>query len=124
MPIARSTAFWAFMERWRVPDADALELVEFAGKIGKPGNRPRFRFSPKQRRIVTSQWEIDAAMETIGHDAGWLRKRIRAGPFMGRSPLDHIEMSGEDAITDVLRLLARDGLKASLAKGKPELGRV
>jgi hypothetical protein len=56
-------------------------------------------------------------MEPIGRDAGWLRKRIRAAP-LGRSPLDHIEMSQEEAIADVLRLLARDGLKASLAKGQ------
>src|ERR1700722_8078614 len=35
------------MERWRG------ELLKFAGKIGKPGKRPSFRFSPHQKRLTT-----------------------------------------------------------------------
>jgi hypothetical protein len=31
------------MERWRVPDAIALELIEYPGKLGASGKRPRFR---------------------------------------------------------------------------------
>ncbi len=41
------------MERWRVPDAIALELIEFPGKLGKEGKRPRFRFTTRQQRIAS-----------------------------------------------------------------------
>jgi hypothetical protein len=37
--------FWDQMEQWRVPDDVALELIEFPGKLGKTGKRPRFRFT-------------------------------------------------------------------------------
>jgi hypothetical protein len=45
--------FWDIMERWRVPDAIALELIEFPGKLGKDGKRPRFRFTTRQQRIAS-----------------------------------------------------------------------
>ena len=40
------------MERWRIPDAMALELIEFPGKLGASGKRPRFRFTTRQQRIT------------------------------------------------------------------------
>ena len=43
--------FWDQMEQWRVPDDVALELIEFPGKLGKAGKRPRFRFTTRQKRI-------------------------------------------------------------------------
>ena len=33
--VLSSQQFWDLMERWRVPDAIALELIEFPGKLGK-----------------------------------------------------------------------------------------
>jgi hypothetical protein len=38
------------MERWRIPGAMALELIEFPGKLGASGKRPRFRFTTRQQR--------------------------------------------------------------------------
>ena len=33
--VLSSRQFWDLMERWHVPDATALELIEFPGKLGK-----------------------------------------------------------------------------------------
>jgi hypothetical protein len=46
------------MERWRIPDAMALELIEFPGKLGASGKRPRFRFTTRQQRITSYLPEI------------------------------------------------------------------
>jgi hypothetical protein len=54
------------MERWRVPDATALELIEFPGKLGKEGMRPRFRFTTRQKRITSYLPEIDDAHAATG----------------------------------------------------------
>ena len=51
------------MERWHIPDATALELIEFPGKVGKEGKRPRFRFTTRQQRITSYLPEIEAALE-------------------------------------------------------------
>jgi hypothetical protein len=72
--------FWRLMERWAIPDAAALGLIEFAGKMGKLGARPRFRFGPHQRQLTAYLAEIDAAMTILGEDPGWLGKRNRASP--------------------------------------------
>jgi hypothetical protein len=61
------------MERWRVPAAIALELIEFPGKLGKEGNRPRFRFATRQQRIASYLSEIDAVLAATGNDHVWLR---------------------------------------------------
>ena len=45
--VLSSRQFWDLMERWRIPDATALELIEFPGKLGASGKRPRFRFTAR-----------------------------------------------------------------------------
>ena len=82
-----SAEFWALMERWRVPDATALELIEFPGKIGASGKRPRFRFVTSQRRITAYLAELDSALVAAEHDTAWLHRKNRAAPFQGRTPL-------------------------------------
>jgi hypothetical protein len=111
-----SAAFWSLMERWNMPDAEALELIEFPGKVGKSGKRPRFRFITKQRRLVSYLLEIDGALGAVGYNVAWLHRRLRGAPFSGRSPLSYMIEGGEAAIADVLRHLAHAGLKASLHK--------
>jgi hypothetical protein len=69
------------MERWHVPDATALELIEFPGKLGKEGKRPRFRFTTRQLRITSYLPEIDAALPAAGKDQTWLHRKIRRSPF-------------------------------------------
>jgi hypothetical protein len=70
--------FWVQMERWHVPDDVALELIQFPGKLGKSGKRPRFRFTTRQRRITSYLPEIDAALVAAGKDQGWLHRKIQA----------------------------------------------
>ena len=56
------------MKRWHIPDATALELIEFPGKLGMSGKRPRFRFTTRQQRITSYLPEIDAALVAAGKD--------------------------------------------------------
>ena len=78
--VLSSRQFWDLMEGWRVPDATSLELIEFAGKLGKNGKRPRFRFTTRQQRITSYLPEIDAALAAAGKDQNWLHRKIEAAP--------------------------------------------
>jgi hypothetical protein len=116
-PIGRpltAAQYWVLMERWGVPDAEALDLLGFAGKIGASGTRPRFRFSPLQRRLTTFLAEIDTTLEAAGHDRGWLHKKIRTAPFGGNTPLAFMTREGIDGMAEVLRTLHRAALLSSL----------
>lgn len=109
-----SAQFWALMERWKVPDAVALELIQFPGKIGKSGKRPRFRFTTKQGRLTSYMAEIDAAMTATKRDPTWLHRKSRSAPLSGKTPIDHMVEQGEVGMADVLRELNRGALKAAL----------
>jgi hypothetical protein len=95
------------MERWKVHDQVALDLIGFAGKIGKSGKRPRFRFSPHHKRVTTYLAEIDAALTAVGEDEAWLEKKNRQAPFAGKAPLDFMVAKGMDGMDEVLRFLHR-----------------
>ena len=101
------------MERWKIPDATALELIEFPGKLGKEGKRPRFRFTTRQQRITSYLPEIDAALAAAGKEIAWLHRRIAAAPFSRRSPLDHMVAHGMAGMADVLQLLNRTALRVA-----------
>jgi hypothetical protein len=73
------------MERWRVPDATALELIEFPGKLGASGKRPGFRFTTRQQRITSYLPEIDAALAAAGKDQAWLHRKIQGRSRAERS---------------------------------------
>jgi hypothetical protein len=103
------------MERWGVPDARALELIDFPGQPGKSGKRPRFRFTTHQQRITSFLPEIEAALRAAGKDPAWLHRAQRAAPFRGRTPLDHMIHDGLEGFADVLRALNRAVLRAALA---------
>jgi len=107
--------FWELMERWRVPDATALELIGFSGKIGASGKRPRFRFSTRQQRITSYLPEIDAALASAGKDPGWLQRKIRDAPFSRRTPIEHMVAHDTDGLADVLRFLNRLAMRAALS---------
>ncbi len=102
------------MTAWGIPDRQALELIGFPGKVGKSGTRPRFRLNTKQTRLVSYLQEIQAALAAVDRDAAWLHRRIRTKPCLGQSPLTHMIQGGETAMADVLRMLSRDSLRASL----------
>jgi hypothetical protein len=69
------------MERWHIPDATALELIEFPGKLGVSGKRPRFRLTTRQQRITSYLPEIDAALVAAGKDQAWLHRKVRGAPL-------------------------------------------
>ena len=47
-----SREFWNLVGRLHLPDAEALELIGYAGKIGGSGKRPRFRLSTRQTHVA------------------------------------------------------------------------
>jgi hypothetical protein len=108
--------FWNIMERWRVPDAMALELIEFPGKLGKEGKRPRFRFTTRQQRITSYLPEIDSALPAAGKNQDWLHRKIQRSPFSRRTPIEHMVAHGMDGMADVLQVLNRAVMHAALAK--------
>ena len=114
--ILSSRQFWDLMERWRIPDATSLEVIEFAGKLGKNGKRPRFRFTTRQQRITSYLPEIDAALAAAGKDQNWLHRKIEAPPFMHRSPIEHMLASGTAGMSDVLQRLNREAMRAALTR--------
>jgi len=114
--VLSSRQFWDILERWRVPDVIALELIEFPGKLGKEGKRPRFRFTTRQQRITSYLLEIDTALAAAGGDQTWLHRKIQGAPFSRRTPIEHIVARGMEGMADVLQALNRTAMKAALAK--------
>jgi len=104
------------MERWNVPDTIALELIEFPGKLGASGKRPRFRFTTRQRRIASYLPEIDAALAASGKDHNWLHRNLQAPPFSRRTALEHMVANAMEGMADVLQLLNRAVMRAALAE--------
>ena len=116
-PVGRALSakqFWDLMERWHVPDVTALELIEFPGKLGKEGKRPRFRFTTRQQRITSYLPEIDAALDATGKDHAWLHRKISARPFGRRTPIEHMLAHGMDGMADVLRALNQEAIRIAL----------
>jgi hypothetical protein len=114
--ILSSRQFWDLMERWHISDATALELIEFPGKLGVSGKRPRFRFTTRQRRITSYLSEIDAALVAAGKDQAWLHRKIRGTPLSSRAPIEHMVAHGMGGMADVLQLLNRAAMRAALTK--------
>lgn len=88
-----------------MPDSMALDLLDYSGKIGASGKRPRFRFSQDQKRITSYLPEIDTAMTAMtasGEDTVWLRKKILTRTFEGRTPLTLKIETGMDGMGEVL----------------------
>jgi hypothetical protein len=108
MPSPSSTTFWSMIDRWQVPDDQALELVAYEGKLPTTGRRPRFKLSPEQERIVSTLVEIDNALATAGLDCRWLNRNDSS---TGRTPLDLMRAGAMD---EVLHSLTQAALRASL----------
>lgn len=114
--VLSSTQFWALMQRWGVPDAQALELIQYPGKPGKSGKRPRFRFTTHQQRLTAYLPEIDAALAAAGKEPGWLHRRSKAAPFAGASPLAHMMAGGAEGMAEVLHVLTRMAMRVALTQ--------
>src|SRR5215210_5271680 len=106
MPAASSATFWLLMQRWHVPDDQALELIGFEGKL-----RRRFKFTPEQTRTLSALLAIDSALELAGMDQAWLHSRC--GRLRRRTPLERIQAGAAD---EVFRALAKEALAASVGQ--------
>jgi hypothetical protein len=105
------------MERWCVPDATALELIEFPGKLGTSGKRPKFKFTTRQRQITSYLRQIDTLLSAAGKDQVWLHRKIPATPFSGRTPVEHMLARRTEGMADVLLELTRIAMRAALKEG-------
>ena len=105
------------MERWYIPDATALELIEFPGKLGVSGKRPRFRFTTRQQRITSYLPVIDAALVAAGKDQAWLHRKFRGAPLSGRAPIEYMVAHGMGGMADVLQLLNRAAMRGRFDEG-------
>jgi len=114
--VLSSAQFWELMERWRVPDNVALDLLGYGGKIGRSGKRPRFRFITRQQRITGYLAELDAALTAAGQEPSWLHRKNRSAPFSGKAPLEVMVQGGPGGIAEVLRFVNRAVLRAALAR--------
>ena len=99
-----------------MPDSAALVPLDYSGKIGASGKRPRFRFLPHQKQITSYLKEIDVATTGGGEVVSWLPKKIGARPFEGRTPVEYMVKMGMDGMAEVLRLLTEAALRRSLRK--------
>jgi hypothetical protein len=115
-PVLSSLQFWDLMEHSRVHDASALELIEYPGKLGASGKRPRFRFTTRQQRITSYLPEIDAALSAAGRDQRWLHRKIRTAPFSGCTPIESMVAHGMDGMATLLQLLNREAMRVALAQ--------
>src|SRR5215212_8174973 len=106
MPTASSATFWLLMERWHVPDDQALKLI---GSEEKP--RRRFKFTPEQARTLSALLAIDSALELAEMDRAWLHRRCTRP--RRRTPLERIQAGAAD---EVLRVLAKAALAASVGQ--------
>ena len=109
-----SRAFWQMVDRLQIPDADALELIDYPGRIGASGKRPRFRLSTRQTRLAAYLPEIETALYKIGETPAWLQRRNRAAPFSGRTPLQWMMEQEGAGLAGVLQFLNRLVLRHSL----------
>ena len=97
--------FWALMEKWRVSDPLALDLIAFPGKMPKTDKRPRFRLLGSRQSLTGYLAAVDGALEAAGHDTAWLHRKAKG--FGGLSPIDLMIRDGAGGASDVLRVLTR-----------------
>lgn len=110
-----SAAFWRLIDRLGIPDADALNLIGYPGKLPASGKRPRFRLTTRQTRTASALAEVGTALEAVGETAAWLHRRNRSTPFSGRAPLALMAAGKDESIGEVIRFLARLALRRSMA---------
>jgi hypothetical protein len=87
-----------------VPESQALKLIGYQGKPKK-----RFKLTNEQARILAAMRQIDDALTIAGIKPSWMH--TRSARLRRQTPLERIEAG---AINEVLRILAREALLASV----------
>ena len=110
-----STAFWTLMDRWQVPDREALALINHPGGLTRKNTRPRFRLDGEETARYAALRRLDTALETLGIDPrAWLSTALTADPFRGDTPLAVLRRDGAAGARRLLHGLNRQGLAAGL----------
>lgn len=109
-----SAQFWRLVDHLGIPDAGALELIGYPGKLPASGKRPRFRLTTLQTRRVNSLKELGTALEAINEAPAWLRRRNHSPPFAGHTPLEIMIAGGAEGIREVMETVTRLALRRSL----------
>jgi len=115
--------FWALIDRWDVPDLEALALIGHEGGLSKSGTRPRFRLRGDEARRFAGLRALDTALAVMGiPPPPWLRTAQRQPPYAGRTPLQVLREGGEDGATAVHHQLTREGLSRALSQAGTQAG--
>jgi hypothetical protein len=78
------------IDRWKVGDVAALDLIGHSGGLTKKGSRPRFKLTGAEAEVYGYLREIDSALEPHGIDpADWIQRPISEAPFNRDTPLTH-----------------------------------
>lgn len=103
-------AFWQLMDRWKIPDAQALALIDHPPAAS---GRPRFAMGSEQITRLTLLREIEQAAAGIYGDAAtWLRKPNSEALFGRRSPVAMMAEEGIDGMERVLHQLQESAWRA------------
>jgi hypothetical protein len=110
-----SAVFWSLVDRWKLSDLDALQMIGHEGGLTKKGTRPRFKLSSSESEIVSAMRSLDATLEQLRLDpAQWLLAPLRPDPFRSASPLEVIRRGRLQAFRDLGRYLTQMSLRLSL----------
>jgi hypothetical protein len=112
-----SSAFWALVDRWQIPDLGALQLIGHGGGLSKKGTRPRFKLLGEEVEMVKLLLEIDSALSTLGLDPrSWLTKPVKDAPFRGTTLLSYLTANGIKGVRETSRYILKNGLRLSMSK--------
>ena len=112
-----STAFWSLMDKWRVPDAQALDLIGHPGGLTKKGTRPRFKLTGDEVEMLRGLQEIDAALVPLKLDAArGFYEPVKEVPFEGATPLAFLVQTRLAGVRETIRFIVRHGLKMSMSR--------
>jgi hypothetical protein len=110
-----SKLFWDLVDRWQVPDTDALALIGHEGGLTRKGTRPRFTLKGEETRRFANLAAIERLLIDIEGEAGpWLRRSQAGAPFARRKPLAFMVAGGAPAIDETRRFLEKQALRKSL----------
>jgi hypothetical protein len=111
-----SAAFWKLIDRWDVPDLDALDLIGRRGGLSKKGTRPRFKLNDEEEERVKLLFGIDQAISSLRLDPkNWMIKPIKAAPFEGAKPISYLTKYGTKGVIATSRYLLKNGLQLSMS---------
>ena len=110
-----STAFWSLMDRWVIPDKEALDLLGYPGGLTKKGTRPRFKLTGEEVEMFRVLQEIDGALPPLKLDpATWFQQPNRDALFNGAAPLAFLTRMRLPGARSTIRFLLQHGLAMSM----------